>query len=223
MARNTTSAVGERQILPRQTKRILTALLFYAVAPPAQAGTEGATVVGCLVLERRRLLPVLHIHLIGVLLRARSIAGAADHGAGETAEDGSRTPVPARRARGAENRAGNGSDGGTGPRRGTTRDHTVLRGNVGRAGVEAGLVNRPQAALVAVLALLVGRLALLRISVDGRVRRRADIGRRRRGRRPGRRRVHAAREAQSERRQRGDPGDAPDSLRILQQFDTHGL
>src|SRR6185312_1031840 len=90
--RNTTSAVGERQILPRQTKRILTAL-FYAVAPPGKAGAERTAVIRCLLRHRGGLLALLRIHLHLVLLHARGIAGAADHGAGEAAEDCPGAPV----------------------------------------------------------------------------------------------------------------------------------
>src|SRR6185437_1088316 len=208
--RNTTSAVGERQILPRQTKRILTARLFYAVAPPGEAGAERAPVLRRLLRHCGRLLLLLRAHLHFVLLCTLGVRGASDHRAGEATEHCAGAPIPARRYGSTEDGARDRPDCGAGTRRGTARDHSVLRWNIGRAGIEAGLLHRPQAAIVAIPALLVGRLAVLGIGVNRGVRRRPGIARRRRGRRPRRRSRRAAREAQKEGRQRGDPGDAPE-------------
>src|SRR5579883_1769193 len=218
-ARNTTAAVGERQMLPRQTKRILTAL-SYAVTPPGQAGAERAAILRRLLRHRGGLLPLLLVHLHLVLLDARGIARRADHGAGEAAEDRSRAPVVGPGDRGPENRARYGTDRGAGARRGPAGDHSILRRDIRRAGIEAGLVNGPETALVSIPALLVGRLAVLGIGVNGGIRRRARIGHGP-GRRPRRRGRLTARQSHRQERKSGQPGDTPEGR--LQRFDTHEL
>src|SRR6185437_13373021 len=204
--------------------------LFHAVAPPVQACAEGPAVVGRLLGQRGRLLLLLGGHLHLVLLDTLGVARAADHGAGEAAEHRSRAPVPVRRYGGADHGARDGPDGGGGAGAGrrAARHHAVCRRNVGRARIKTGLVHRPEAALVPVLALLLGRLAVLRVGVDGGIggRRLIAIG----PAAPSRERPLArlwsglaALDAQSERRQESDCRDAPQGRQIPQQFDRHGF
>src|SRR5581483_4203299 len=157
------------QMLPRQTKRILTARLFYAVAPPIQAGAQGAAVLRCFLRHGSRLLLVLRAHRHCILLSALGITRAPDDGASETTEDCSRAPVPSRGDRRTEDGARDGPDSGAGARRRTARNHPICRRNIGRAGIEARLLHGPHAAVITIPALLIGRLAALRIGIDRRI------------------------------------------------------